>query len=144
MVFNFSWLIEGRVGGMGRPRDEDAAWLREQGVTAIVSLTESAPELDDIEVMHVPVPDMTSPTLDQVQEAVDYMNRIVGAGGSVVAHCGAGMGRTGTVLAAYLVRHGMTPELAIEAVRALRPGSIETEDQEAMIFHYAEVAGGSR
>ena len=69
---------------------------------------------------------------------------IFSRGGKVVAHCTAGLGRTGTFLAAYLVGEGMTAIEAIERVRTLRPGSIETDVQEEAILGYAELVGVDR
>ena len=56
----------------------------------------------------------------------------------VVITCAAGIGRTGTVLACYLVYTGYTPEAAINMVRGLRPGSIQTPAQEAAVREYDE------
>lgn len=128
---------------MGRPRPADLRWLRAQGVTALVSLTEVPPPgADGIDIYHVPVPDMTSPTLSQIHDIVAYMRRVVDGGGKVVAHCAAGIGRTGTALAAYLVSEGLSAREAIRRVRQLRPGSVETPDQERALVHYAELVGG--
>ncbi|HEX5136784.1 MAG TPA: dual specificity protein phosphatase family protein [Planctomycetota bacterium] len=137
MPRNFSWIVEGRVAGMARPRPDDLAWLRAQGVTAILSLTEARPELLGFDVHHIPVVDMTSPTLDQLHDAVGFIRQIVEHGGAVVAHCTAGMGRTGTILAAYLVREGLTVDEALQRVRLLRPGSVETLEQEEILSTYA-------
>lgn len=145
MTFNFSWIIADRVGGMAHPRAEDLDWLREQGVTAILSLTSWPPEAPEgMRVLHVPVPDMHAPTVDQLHQAVAFMQDVVRAGGKVVAHCTAGMGRTGTFLAAYLVSEGRSPSAAMEEVRRLRPGSIETEVQEEAVYLYAELIGVDR
>jgi atypical dual specificity phosphatase len=55
----------------------------------------------------------------------------------VAVHCGAGLGRTGTVVAAYFVTRGMGPREAVAKVRDLRPGSVETAEQERAIEAYA-------
>ena len=141
-MLNFGWIVDGRVGGMARPRPQDAAWLKEQGVTALVSLTERPVPLEGIDVRHLPVRDMDSPTLEQLRGGVDFMQHVVASGGSVVAHCGAGMGRTGTFLAAFLVGQGVPPDEAIRAVRERRPGSIETPEQERVIYRFAELLEG--
>jgi len=142
--FNFSWIEIDRVAGMARPRPDDASWLIDQGITALLSLTTRTVTVDGLDVFSIPVQDMTAPTLDQLHLAVAVIGRIVSAGGAVAVHCAAGMGRTGTILAAYLIAKGLNASEAIARVRALRPGSIETIEQEQMLARYAELAGGSR
>jgi atypical dual specificity phosphatase len=83
---------------------------------------------------------MTSPTLDDLRAAVRFIQERTDKG--VVVHCRAGLGRTGTVLAAYLVSRGESAAAALAKVRAMRPGSVETPDQEQAIVRYAELVGG--
>lgn len=59
--------------------------------------------------------------------------QLIGAlagGGKVLVHCRGGLGRTGLVVARLLVETGMSPDEAIQSVRAARRGAIETEEQE--------------
>ena len=52
------------------------------------------------------------------------------AGGQVLLHCRAGLGRTGMIAARLLVELGMFPDDAIGAVRAARRHTIEIDAQE--------------
>jgi atypical dual specificity phosphatase len=143
MQREFSWVIPDRLAGMPRPgRDapieDDAAFLRERGIALVVSLTEeplpAAPFAGrGIELLHLPVRDFRAPTVDQLARFVARTSAVVAGGGRVAVHCAYGKGRTGTFLAAYLVHEGRPAGAAIAEVRRLRPGSIETAEQEAAI-----------
>lgn len=61
---------------------------------------------------------------------------LVQQGGSVLVHCRGGLGRAGTVAALLAIETGMAPAAAIAAVRAVRPGAIETAAQEAFVRAY--------
>lgn len=138
---HFSWVLEGRLAGMARPHPTDLDDLRQEGVTAILSLTRKPPFPEppaDMKFLHLPVLDMGAPTPDQLAEGVRFLDEVIEGGGRAVVHCLAGCGRTGTVLAAYLVAKGEDPEDAIDRVRRLRPGSIETAEQEHAVHLYAE------
>ena len=147
LVPNFGWLIEGRLAGASRPRTADAlAALRAAGVGALVSLSEAPVPGDlltqlDLPAVHLPVADFTAPSLTQIEGAVAGIDGFLDTGRAVAVHCGAGLGRTGTVLACYLVRHGRGAGEAIAAVRARRPGSIETPEQEAVVAAYERHLG---
>ena len=54
----------------------------------------------------------------------------------IAVHCEAGLGRTGTIIAAFLTTCGLHAEEAIDSIRKFRPGSVETEEQEAIIYKY--------
>ncbi|MFO0547341.1 MAG: protein-tyrosine phosphatase family protein [Polyangiaceae bacterium] len=55
-------------------------------------------------------------------------------GASVVFHCRGGLGRAGTFAASALVSLGLEPREAIERVRAVRPGALETAAQERFVL----------
>lgn len=138
----FSWVIEGQLAGMPHPSQAELSWAAEEGVAVLVSLTETGtdPLLAEevgVELVHIPVQDMTAPTLHQLHRFVTTTGGHLSAGRPVGVHCLAGMGRTGTFLAAWFIWEGMAPAAAIDHVRALRPGSIETDEQELVLSQFA-------
>lgn len=147
MAGNFSYVLPGRLAGCAQPGRfsdlrSDLAGLTRQGIGAIVTLTEKpldAKALSDfgLRALHLPVPDFTAPTRGQMTDFVAFVDLCLEEGAAVAVHCGAGIGRTGTMLACYLVSRGETPAKAIALVRAARPGSIETPEQERSVadFH---------
>ncbi|MBI2992714.1 MAG: cyclin-dependent kinase inhibitor 3 family protein [Gammaproteobacteria bacterium] len=86
--------------------------------------------------MHLPIPDMDVPDAGFEQAWIDAgaeLRDVLRSGGRIVLHCLAGLGRTGTIASRLLVELGMEPESAICAVRAARPGTIQTIAQERYV-----------
>ena len=139
---NFDWLFENKLAAMAYPESEDAfTLLYRTGIRALFNLSErphpyEAPNTIGMLVRHIPVADYTAPTLDQVQEAVAMISSCLDRHLPVVVHCMAGLGRTGTILACYLVRMEIPANKAISSIRERRPGSIETLEQEAIVYEY--------
>ena len=65
-------------------------------------------------------------------------SRLTG-GERVLIHCRGGLGRAGTVAAQLLIEGGMTPVAAVAAVRAARPGAVETRAQETYLADLADL-----
>jgi protein-tyrosine phosphatase len=69
----------------------------------------------------LPILDATAPTLDQLRDAIDWVER---QPGPVFVHCALGHGRSGTVVAACLLARGLASDakMAVNQLRELRPG----------------------
>lgn len=150
MLYNFCFVIDGVLAGSAQPGTmgsvmEDLEDARLHGITHVVSLTESplpraAISESGLGYDHIPVEDFTPPSLKDIERFTEIVDEVRKQGGAVLVHCRAGVGRTGTMLAAYLVHKGMTASEAIERVRELRPGSVETRSQEKMVRKYEKHA----
>ena len=146
MPYNFSFIIPELLAGMAcpgvmSPLVQDLQELQENGISSIVTLTEyplphELLEAAGFDYLHLPIIDLTPPTMQQIYTFNEYIADKHQAKRGVAVHCAAGMGRTGTMLACYLVYIGETAEDAIDSIRTIRPGSIETSDQEEIIYRF--------
>lgn len=141
----FSFVDEHLAGlpmpGARVPLEQDLAFLADQGVTLLVSLTEAPVPADAVaaaglDLLHLPIPDYHAPTGAQQVAFVREAQARVARGERVAVHCLFGLGRTGTMLATWMVAGGLPADEAIATVRALRPGSIETAEQEAAVARF--------
>jgi atypical dual specificity phosphatase len=141
----FSWIDKPNLAALARPESADELrWLREQGIDILLSLTEGPPRVDWVEdagllLFHVPMIDMEAPSLDDLTRSVSAIQKAHAQNMGIAVHCGAGLGRTGVVLACYFVTQGLTPDNAIARIRRLRPGSIETDEQAEVVGDFARL-----
>ena len=87
---------------------------------------------------HLPIRDVSIPSFDFEENWVDVganlRNRLL-SGQSIVVHCRGGLGRTGLVVACLLIELGEEPDEAIQRVREVRPGAVETMEQERYVLN---------
>jgi dual specificity MAP kinase phosphatase len=115
--------------------------LQERGVTAVVNMRD---EFDDAvagiapeHYLFLPTVDDTPPTIAQLCQGVRFIHREIEAGGQVYVHCMLGVGRSVTMVAAYLIATGMTPSSALKIIRRRRPFIQPTLGQEARLAEFA-------
>ena len=138
----FSWIENPLLAAMTRPEAlEDLVWLRKQGIELLLSLTEDPPRRDWVNsagllLVHEPMTDMEAANQDQLNRCVATIIKAHERKMGVAVHCGAGLGRTGMVLACYFVDKGLSASNAMARVRRLRPGSIETKEQEDAVVNF--------
>jgi protein-tyrosine phosphatase len=86
-----------------------------------------------------PIADRQVPTSEaKLGEILDKMNNALSTGRNVLIHCRQGVGRSGLVAACLLIKSGMSPGAAVEAVSAARGVSVpETAEQRDWIERYS-------
>jgi hypothetical protein len=157
---NSYWVRPGLLLAGEYPGAFEEAWARrkvrrmlEAGIRVFVDLTEDG-ELApydhlvmeearalgvDAEHLRFPIRDVCVPeTPEHVESTLDAIDAALDAGRAVYVHCWGGIGRTGTIVGCYLVRHGRTGDEALEQIaewwttvekRSRRPRSPETDEQ---------------
>lgn len=135
----FLWLKQNKLAGTPMPgvyfdMEYDLKALQRIGVTTLITLTEIA--LDEarltpfgLKSIWEPIPDMAPPTIEQSMRLCRIIERLSAQREVVAVHCRAGMGRTGTVLAAYLIWEGQTALDALETVRSIEPRWVQSQTQ---------------
>ena len=146
---NFSWVIDNKLAGSGTPMtSEQYRWLIKNNIKSIVTvrefplpqkwLVDNEKETIINDYKFVYVKDYGVPSLEVLDNIVDYINiKITKEKKPIVVHCAAGKGRTGTILAAYLLKQdNISSKDAIKKIRRLRPGSIQSKIQEEILHEY--------
>ena len=138
---NFSWIIEKKLAGSAIPTSkEEIDWVKQEGVKSIVTIREEPLEeewLEDVNYLHIHSNDMGVPEFDDLINSVDFLHQRITNDEPVMVHCLAGLGRTGTILACYLIKYEQkSADDAIQKVRNERHGSIQSFSQEEIIFRF--------
>jgi ADP-ribosyl-[dinitrogen reductase] hydrolase len=138
------------TGAWDRDLAIDLNAIRDWGATAVVTLLEPK-EMKLLKVerlqgeimsrhmewFHLPIVDVSIPDAQFEKEwrsAGEQLRSLLRSGRDILVHCRGGLGRAGTIAARLLVELGVEPRAAIENVRAVRPGAIETRAQEQFVL----------
>ncbi|XP_025066914.1 dual specificity protein phosphatase 23 isoform X1 [Alligator sinensis] len=139
---NFSWVVPDKLAGLAMPRlPAHYQYMHEHGIRHLVSLSERSPPYHDtcpgIQVHRLRIPDFCPPSVEQIQCFLQIVEDANAKGEAVAVHCLLGFGRTGTLLACYLVKaKKITGVDAIHEIRRIRPGAIETHEQEKAVIQF--------
>ena len=145
MLAGFNWIVDEALAGSGRPGLlspflEDIEFMRQQGISTVVTLTEGRVDqldgFEGLESIHFPIPDMGFPTPRACADLCALVTDLMGDS-RVLLHCRAGLGRTGTIAACCLVQLGLSPRGALGRVRSINPRYVQTQSQEQFIRHFA-------
>lgn len=159
---NSYWLWTGRVLAGEHPGllgvdalPERLVALANAGITHFIDLTSAhdpVPSYQPLAGRHGParrinhpITDFGVPSVSSMQSILRDMQTALAQGGKVYLHCRAGIGRTGTVAATWLVEQGLPSEQALELLaqkwcavdkHAQEPNSPETEAQREFVCRW--------
>ena len=154
------WVVPGRLlagAYPGASSDAEARekirLLRDAGVTFPLDLTEegeygllpySAVLAEGMRAVRKGVRDFSCPSDDEIVEILDVIDGELERGSVVYVHCYGGIGRTGTIVGCYLVRHGRSGEEALDFIGEQRAGtpdggrrSPETDEQRDKVLGWS-------
>lgn len=126
MKYHIDWLTDNLAVGQAPMSYEALDRLRELGIGAILNLCGEFCDLHWIEekagfeVWYLPIEDERAPDLQELENALDWLDECLYLGKKVLVHCRFGIGRTGTVVNAYLLRKGLGHKLAGKKLKGLR------------------------
>ncbi len=147
--YNFSWFRDGVLAASGIPATRRSAeWLAKEGIESVLTLTEWVPGSllgMGFRLRHVPMRNWMPAPPQKLEEAVGFLAEEVGSGRRSLVHCLSGRGRTGMVLAAYLIAvEGYDAEEAVREVSASRPGSLRNKLQVLAVHEFELYKRGRR
>jgi len=140
----FRWIIPGRLGATPLPGivtdlDYDLACLRMLGITTLITLThrdldQDALRRQGLRNFHLGISDNEPPSIPQMRALAGRMSELLHNGETLAVHCRAGLGRTGTVVAGWLMCDGLPAQLAIQRIRNIDSRFVQTASQEQFLF----------
>ncbi|WP_031482129.1 phosphatase domain-containing putative toxin [Maridesulfovibrio frigidus] len=125
-AYNLTWVTEQLAIGCAPMSFAQLESLEDQGINAILNLCGEFFDLHSIQmeagfdVHYLPLDDEDAPGLIELEKTLEWLDEAIYIGKKVLIHCRHGIGRTGTVLNAYLLRRGLGHRLASKALSKLR------------------------
>ncbi|MDX1416540.1 MAG: dual specificity protein phosphatase family protein [Candidatus Promineifilaceae bacterium] len=166
-LLNIDFPPGARLWGGPYPGNQDPALagqrleqLLEIGVSHFINLTEAQERSDHYDLLlaqaaatrstavgyqRIPIADYSVPPVATIHRILDSIDTALVRGDGVYVHCWGGIGRTGTIIGCWLVRHGLSGRQALQQIAAWRKNlpsasieSPETDAQRQMVLNWQQ------
>jgi protein-tyrosine phosphatase len=139
--YYFGWITPSILLG-GQPARKVWATLIRRGITGVINLRQEYDYRAEVgglalRYLYLPTVDNTAPSQAHIHQGVEFLEEELGKGGKVYVHCWEGLGRSPTLVAAYLVKTGLTPDEAWKMIRRVRPFIRPTKAQQERLIEFA-------
>jgi hypothetical protein len=124
--YRLDWVTDQLAVGQAPMSRDHLEALKQAGVDAILNLCAEYCDLHEIEaesgfqVYYLPIPDEEAPDMAEMEKALAWLDEAIYLDKKVLIHCRHGIGRTGTVLNAYLLRRGLGHKMAGRTIKGLK------------------------
>lgn len=111
-AYPLKWITDSIAVGYAPRSEHHLQVIHDAGIDVIVNLCAECYDLHEIEkesnfeVFYLPVADEGIPTLEELEKLVSWMKIQIDSRKKILVHCRYGIGRTGTVVLAYLIHAG--------------------------------------
>jgi protein-tyrosine phosphatase len=125
-TYQLTWITEYLAVGYAPMSHIELESIKEQGIDAIVNLCAEFCDLHEIEeksgfeVYYLPIPDEHAPDMEEMENALAWLDEAIYLGKKILIHCRHGIGRTGTFVTSYLLRRGLGLKVASKKMKYTR------------------------
>lgn len=112
--YPLKWITDNVAVGYAPRSTGQLQFIANAGISAIVNLCAECYDLHEVEkhsnfeVFYIPVVDEEAPDIKQLSVVINWITLQKKSGKRVLIHCRYGIGRTGTIVLAYLLHCGVS------------------------------------
>ena len=139
--YPLKWITESLAVGYAPRSESQLQSIHDAGVKAIVNLCAECYDLHETEknsnfaVYYLPIADEDVPDIQELDKLIGWMSQQIKSENPILVHCRYGIGRTGTIVLAFLLYSGHDFKTARKMMRPT-PSWPSNKLQKEIIDHY--------